>query len=316
MPFQTTVSVQPAFAVAGDFASSNPRFTVDVGAGGMVAGTSLFVGRFAWTFPPLDPEGTATVANCVGGSGPVTGFVHREQQGIITIYLAETTMQVAQGFGVTLMNGGDFWVVNSGTGLATVGMKAYASFGSGLVSFAVTGTPTAGAVSTGTIAAGAASVTGSIAGNLMTVTVIGSGILVPGEILSGSGVASGTQIVSQVSGTAQGVGTYIVTPDEQTVTATTITGSYGLFTSVSGLSGGAYAVGDVLAGSGGGGVTTGTTITGLGTGTGGLGTYYVQTSQTVTSSSITSVSNVETKWVAMSTGLAGELVKISDHVLG
>lgn len=314
MPFQTTVTNQPAFAVAGDFASSNPRFTVDVGPGGMVAGTGLFVGRFAWTTPPLDPEGTATVANSFG-SGSVTGFVHREQQGIITQYLAETTMQVAPGFECYLFSGGDFWVVNSGASLATVGMKAYANFANGLVTFAATASATQNATVTGTIAPGTGSVTGSIAGNILTVTNVGSGLVVPGGILSGSGVATGTQVISQISGTANGVGTYYVTPGEQTVVSTTVSETYGLFTAVSGLTG-TYAVGDVLSGSGGGGVTAGTVVTGLGTGTGGLGTYYVSPTQTVTSSTINSVGNVETKWVAMSTGLAGELVKISDHVLG
>jgi hypothetical protein len=319
MPFQTTVGVQPAFAVAGDFASSNPRFTVDVGAGGMIAGTGLYVGRFAWTFPPLDPEGTATVANCSGGSGTPTGFVHREQQGIITTYLAETTMQVAPGFQTYLFNGGDFWVVNSGTTLATVGMKAYANYATGLVSFAATGSPTTGASSaTSTIAAGTASVTGSIAGNVMTVTAVGSGTLYPGAPISGSSVASGTTIVSQISGTNGGVGTYYVTPDEQTVASTTISETYGLFTAVGAVSGGSFAVGDILSGSG---VTSGTTIIAMApngalTGTGGLGTYAVQTTQSASSATISATSNVETKWVAMSTGLAGELVKMSDHLLG
>ena len=84
---------------------------------------------------------------------------------------------------------------------------------------------------------------------------------------------------------------------------------------MSGLTGN-FEIGDILSGAGGGGVTAGTAIYGLGTGTGGLGTYYVSPSQTVTSTTISATGNVETKWIAMSTGLPGELVKISDHPLG
>lgn len=317
MGFQRQVGVQPIMAVPGDFASSNPRFVVDAGPGGLVSGVSCFVGRFGWVTPPLDPDGTGMILNSQG-AGPVSGFIHREQTGILLQYLQEATLQLAAGFAVTAMSGGDFWVRNDGAGEALLGMKAYANFADGKVTFAATGTPLAGGVSTGTISAQTSSVTASITGDLMTVTAVGSGLLVPGELLTGA--AAGTRIVSQVSsaevgGTPQLTGTYRVSIPDQAVASTTITGTYGLFTAVSGLTG-VYGVGSVLAGSGGGGVTTGTKITGLGTGVGGLGTYYVDTTQTVTSSSITSVGNVETKWVAMSQAPAGGLVKISDHVLG
>lgn len=314
MPFQTQVGVQPAPAVLGDFCDSNPRFTVDVGPGGLVAGPlGLTVGRFAWTTPPIDPDGTNIVANNYG-SGPVAGFVHRDQQGLFTTYLQEHSLVIPVGFPVTLFSGGGFWVVNSGAALAQVGMKAYADYGNGLVSFAATATPAAGGSTTGTIAAATFSVTGSIANNIMTVTAVGSGTLYPGGQIT-VGAATGTAIVSQISGTAGGVGTYYVSIPEQTVASTTLSGTYGLFTAVSALVG-SFSVGDVLAGSGGGGVTAGTKITAFGTATGGLGTYIVDLTQTVTSSTITSVGNVETKWIAMSTGLPGELVKISNHALG
>jgi hypothetical protein len=65
--FQTQVYNQPAQAVAGDFASQNPYYTFDAGPGGLVAGASgLTIGRFAWTTPPLDPNGTAQIANSFG----------------------------------------------------------------------------------------------------------------------------------------------------------------------------------------------------------------------------------------------------------
>ena len=311
--FQKQVNSQPAPAVEGDFCSTNPRYSVNAGPGGIVAGSSLIVGRAAWVYPPLDGDNFPAVANSFG-SGNITGILHREQQALFTAYLQETSMQVPAGFNVTLMASADLWVKNNGSTNAQVGQKAYANFADGKFSFAATGAASAGATSTGTIAAETGSWTGSIAGNIMTVAGAVTGLVVPGGILSGTNVITGTQVLSQISGTANGDGTYYVST-YGTVASTTISETYGLFTAVSGLTG-TYAVGDVLAGSGGGGVTAGTKITGFGTGTGGLGTYYVQTTQTVTSSSITSVLNVETPWIAMSAGNVGDLIKISRISLG
>ena len=312
--FQKQVNSQPAPAVEGDFCSTNPRYSVNAGPGGIVAGSSLIVGRAAWVSPPLDGDNFPAVANSFG-AGNITGILHREQQALFTAYLQETSMQVPAGFNVTLMASADLWVKNNGSTNAQVKQKAYANFADGKFSFAATGAATSGATSTGTIAAETGSSwTGSIAGNIMTVAGAVTGLVVPGGILSGTNVITGTQVLSQISGTANGDGTYYVST-YGTVASTTISETYGLFTAVSGLTG-TYAVGDVLAGSGGGGVATGTQITGFGTATGGLGTYYVQTTQTVTSSSITSVLNVETPWIAMSAGNVGDLIKISRISLG
>ena len=313
--FQTAVNTQPAPAVAGDFCDTNPRSIVDAGPGGLVSGPNgVYVGRFVWATDPDDANGAPAIVNNTG-AGLVLGFVHRDQQALITVYLNEASMLVPKGYGITVHNSGGFWAKNDGATQATVGMKAYANFADGKVTFAAAGSPASGGSCTGTIAAGTASVTASISGNLMTVTAVGSGTLYNGSVLSGTGVASGSTITSQVSGTAGGVGVYTVSIPEQTVASTTVSTTYGLFTAVSALTG-TFGVGQVLSGSGGGGVTAGTTITQLGTGTGGLGTYIVGTTQTVTSSTITSVSNVETKWIARTSGLAGELVKISSVALG
>lgn len=318
--FQTSVGTVPAPAVEGDFASANPRFTVDAGPGGLVAGSAgVIIGHFAWaSYQGIDADNAPAVVNSFGAGAP-TGFVHREQQGLITTYLAMSGMLVAPGFGVTLFNGGDFWVKNNGSGAALVGQKAYARNSDGAVFFGATGAPGTASV-TGSIGAVATtSVTGSIAGNVLTVSAVGSGTIFPGATLSGTGgggVASGTKVVGQISGTTGGVGTYALSVPNQTVTSTTITAAAGLLT-VSAVGSGTLAVGDVLAGTGGGGVTAGTTITALGTGTGGVGTYIVDPTQTVAVGTvITANVTTETKWVAMSSGLAGELIKISDHLLG
>lgn len=315
--FQTQVTDQPAPAVAGDFASTNPYFTYDAGPGGLVAGApnGVVIGRFAWVFPPVDPNGTGKIVQN-SGAGAVAGFVHRAQQGLIVNYLQFAGMVIQPGFQMGLMTGGDFWVVNDGATEALVGQKAYANFADGKVSFAASGSPPGGASATGSsIDPETFSVTGSIDDDVLTVTAVGSGTIVNGATISGTGIASGTKIVSQLSGTAGGVGTYTVSIPEQSVDSTTVSGTYGLFTV--GTATGTFGVGDVLSGSGGGGVTAGTVITQLLSGAGGSGsTFAVDPTQTVTSSTIAATTSVETKWYARSSGLAGELVKISDHPTG
>lgn len=315
--FQTQVTGQPAPAVEGDFASRNPYFTFDAGPGGLVAGpNNLTIARFAWVTAPVDPNGTPTVANNYG-FGPVDGFVHRDQQGTQVEYLAYKGMQILKGMPATLMIGGDFWVRNAGSGEALRGMKAYADLSDGSVSFAASGSPSQGFSMTGSIAASTFSVTASIANNVMNVSAVGSGVVVPGGAISGTGVASGSKVVSQLTPlltgeTLGGVGRYYVSIPEQTVASTTVSGTYGTLT-ISAATTGAVEVSDIISGSG---VTSGTTVTALGTGTGGVGTYIVDPTQNAGSTTITGSSNVETKWYAVSTGLTGEIVKITDHPAG
>jgi len=87
-------------------------------------------------------------------------------------------------------------------------------------------------------------------------------------------------------GTPAGVG--VLTSGTSVSTATTaFTASISTTTmTVTAVASGTIAVGQVIAGTG---VTAGTTITALGTGTGGVGTYTVNVSQTVTSTAITIV---------------------------
>ena len=80
MGFQTQVQAQQAPAVAGDFASANPRAAVVSPEGGFVAGAAgVTVGRFAW----IQADGV-TVLNT--GTGKPDGFIHREQQAFITVF--------------------------------------------------------------------------------------------------------------------------------------------------------------------------------------------------------------------------------------
>lgn len=308
MGFPSQVNGVQAPAVAGDFADKNPRASVLAGPGALVAGAAgVTVGRFAW----WDNANQSKVSNT--GFGPVVGFVARVQQALITAFLAEGSNVIPAGHPLTLHSAGAFWVQNDGAGEALVGQKAYANYADGKVSFAATGAPATASGTASSIApATAISMTGSITGNVLTITAVSTGTMVPGAILTGSGVATGTQVTAQLTGTAGGIGTYSVNIPDQAVTSTTIGGTYGTLT-VGGTVTGAFGVGNTLSGSG---VTAGTTIWGLGTGTGGAGTYIVSPSQTAASTTITAATNVETKFVAMSAGPAGGLVKISSHLLG
>jgi len=129
--FQTQVNINPAPGVAGDFCSANPRASVLAGPGALVAGAAgVYIGRFAWAYPnagvtnPLTGEvdGYSTVANY--GAGTPTGFVHREQQALITTFLATNSMLVPTGYPVVLHQAGDFWAVNSGTTSASSTRKS------------------------------------------------------------------------------------------------------------------------------------------------------------------------------------------------
>jgi hypothetical protein len=314
MPLQTSVNTLPAPAVAGDLDDSNPRIVDSSGPGGLVAGVNgVTIGRAAWwSASSTDPNGTPTIVNSFG-AGPITGIVARRQEGLITAYLADSNFTLPPGFRVSLFSGGSFWVKNEGTTEALVGQNMFAAFANGALSFAAAGAAFATASVTASIAASTFSTTGIVSGNLLTVTVVGSGTLVAGATIAGTGIATGTKIVSQLSGTAGGVGTYSLSIGEQVTTASeTITGTYGTLT-VTAVGSGTVGVGDVLSG---GTTAAGTTVTQLLTGTGGIGTYVVDPTQTVVSGTITAALGIQTKFVAMSSGLPGEIVKVTDQLLG
>ena len=279
MGFPRQVNVVAAPAALGDFCDSNPRSTVDAGAGAFVAGSNgVAVGLFAWA-----DSASRTVSN-TGANAP-TGFVHRDQQGIITAYLAENTLVIPQGFPVTLFNAGGFWALNSGTTTSAIGNTVYANNATGAVTFDVAGNPPTSAtvtaqlyanlVTAATLAANSITA-GSITGTTLTVTTIAAGtVLAPGQTLSGGSASVGyvdanTTIVSQLTGTAGSAGTYTVSIS-QNVSSTAIAVSGGGMT-VTTMGTGTVAIGQTATASG--NLTSGTTVTAVGTGTGtNTGTY-------------------------------------------
>lgn len=300
MGFPTQVNVQAAPAVVGDWCDRNPRYFVDAGAGAFVAGTSgLLIGRFAWA-----DSSNLTVSNF--GAGAPTGYVHREQQALITTYLADNSMMIPPGMGVTLTSSAGIWALNAGASTSAIGQTAFANNSTGQVQF---GSNWTGASATGSIAANV--VTGSIAAQVLTVSAVTTGYLTAGQTISGTGVTAGTAITGQLTGTAGGVGTYSVSVS-QTVASTTITGSGGTLT-VTAVGSGVIGLGDALTGTG---VTAGTAVTGLITGAGGVGTYAVNIGQTAASTTITVAAGTTTNWIAVSVGAPGELVKMKNMLNG
>lgn len=141
--FQTTVNMQQAVAVEGDFASANPRNSFVSHQGALVAGADgVTIGRFAWVDMPgvASNEGTIRPAGFVARSG---------QQGhaLITGYLDEVSMLIPVGFEVTLHTSGDFWAKNT-VGVAAIGSKVFASATDGTVQSGVAGATIAGYIET------------------------------------------------------------------------------------------------------------------------------------------------------------------------
>ena len=134
---------------------------------------------------------------------------------------------------------------------------------------------------TGTVDAVSGTFTGSISGYILTVTSVPTEDIVIGATLTGTGIATGTKVTGILDTESNGTGTYSVSIS-QTVTSQTITETYGLMT-VADIASGTLSVGQV--------VTYNTTdtavITALGTGTGLLGTYFIDNDTTASTGTIT-----------------------------
>lgn len=293
--FQTRVNLFNPPAVEGDFASSNPRASVLAGDGAFVAGPNgVIVGRFAF----VEPDGR-TVTN--GGGGALKGIVHRDMQALITVYLAAASMTIAPGFPVTLFNEGDFWAILAAGGAVVPGATLYARYSDG----AITSTLPTGASVT---ASSGATMTGVLAAGVLTASAV-TGLISPGDTLAGAGVTAGTTIISQLSGTAGGAGTY-QTSGAQSVASETMT-SFGNVLDVTAVGSGALAIGDVISGTG---IPAGAFIASQVSGNlGGVGIYTldIPAAAYAASTTVTVVAGEQIKFVAKSVAAVGELVKIS-----
>jgi hypothetical protein len=136
------------------------------------------------------------------------------------------------------------------------------------------------------------SFTGSISGTTLTVTAITSGSIITGQVLTGNSATAGTAIVSQLTGTTGGVGTYTVSIS-QTRTSGGFTGTFTVGSTtlnilstvfnVTAVASGTLAIGQFLTGTG---IAFSTSITALGTGTGNTGTYTLSSAQSFASTTV------------------------------
>jgi hypothetical protein len=190
--FQTRMNILPPVAVAGDFASQNPRAAVLCGDFAFVAGSSgAVVGAFAWT----DTSTDSLVSN--SGTGAPRGFIAREQQAMLEQYLQSNSMAIPAGFPVTLYNQGDFWGLTNSP--ASVGQKVFASLADGSISTAAAGSTIAAATSTAS----------SIAGDVLTIGGTLTGTFVVGQMITGTGIPADTYITALGTGSG-GAGTYTI----------------------------------------------------------------------------------------------------------
>lgn len=217
MGFQQSVKVRYAPAQEGDFASANPRASMLAGPNSLVAGAlGVLVAHFAWATSSgsADVEtGETDFYNVVsnGGVGLPSGFVHREQQALITTFLAESGNLVPSGLPVTLHIAGDFWVKNAGASATAIGQKVYASYADGSATTAATGTaPTNAGITANTATS-----------TLLTVTANTGKPIVVGQPVSGTGIPAGAYISALGTGTG-GAGTYTLSA-ATTATATGVT---------------------------------------------------------------------------------------------
>lgn len=114
MPFQTSVAVNPAIGVPGDFASTNPRQFVVSGTPNqrMVAAVD---GAVAGTFGLLAADGTVDstpgyAAASAAGAASRIGFIHRYMgAALITGWMNEASNVIQPGMAVELFAIGDFF---------------------------------------------------------------------------------------------------------------------------------------------------------------------------------------------------------------
>ena len=297
--FQTRVNTYNPIGVEGDFASANPRATALTPDGGsLIAGPQgVIIGNFAW----VEADGR-TVNSYATGSVKPTGYVHRDQQGVLTQYLQAAGMLIPPGFPVTLMVGGDFLDLIAGGSAAVFGSSCYARYSDGALFI---GSAPSGATATGSVGA---TFTATGSGTNLTVSAV-TGLISVGDTLgTTTGITAGTTIVSQTSGTPGGAGVY-VTSAATTIAAATAT-SFGIVLDVTAVTG-TLAVGDALTGSN---IPAGATIASQVSGVaGGVGIYTLDIPGTAyaASTALTVVGGILTSWVAKTSASVGELTQIS-----
>ena len=303
--FQDSVNLNLPIAVEGNRATNNPVSTAYAPVGGFTAGIGgVTVGRFAWAAY----DGITVYSYGTNGAAP-TGFIERNTQALIQVYLQQAGNNIPQGFGVTLMNGGDFWAKVTGSTPATVGAPVYATFATGEITIgsAAPGSTAVGSIGSSDTASIGATFTATATGVDLVVTAV-TGYISVGDSLNGTGIPVGTTVTSQISGTTGGAGTY-KTSVPTTASAATIT-AYGEVLNVT-FATGLVSVGDFVSGSG--AIPAGTQISSQISGTpNGVGLYTLTQSATAYVASTT----LTTYGIVLNVTAITEPLMIGDAISG
>lgn len=146
---------------------------------------------------------------------------------------------------------------------------------------------------TGSIASEVATITGAIDPerpatpnlpfrSVMTVDAVAGGVIRPGQLVAGVGIAPETYVIEQIDGTPGAVGRYRLSIEQEVVPGSSMTSSGGLMT-VSDVDWGTILVGARVFGTG---LAAGTRVRAIVSGTGGVGTYVVSPGQTISSGTL------------------------------
>lgn len=175
VPIGTVQSFPNALAVANFFGASSKKAQMASNYFNGYQGATATPGALLFT----QYNQTAVAAYNRGGS-------------VAALTLAQ--LQALNGTLQILIDG-----VNRNGGVINLGAATSFSSAAGIIQTALgTATPTL------------ANGTGSIAGNVLTVATLGSGLIQPGQTVNGTGVQAGTYIQQQLSGSVGGTGTYQV----------------------------------------------------------------------------------------------------------
>ena len=212
------------------------------------------------------------------GAGATSASVTAKAGASVTGSISGTTLTVSAVASGGIISVGDIVSHSSILETATITGLGTGSGGTGTYTLTYTGST--------------ASFTGSISGTTLTVTAVASGSLIVGQVLTGNSATAGTTITSQITGTAGGIGTYVVSIS-QTRSSGSFTGTYTLASTtlsilstvmtVTAVASGTLSIGQFLTGTG---VAFSTSITALGTGTGNTGTYTISSAQYFASTTV------------------------------
>jgi hypothetical protein len=153
MSFQKVVNRDPNRAVAGDFASTNPRHAMLAASGSLRTAESITVGNFAFA----DADTGLVYAD--HDTGLRVGFVHRNNQAIVPLG-SGSSMTVPVGRETALFTDGDFYAV----------LDDDSTVGAAVTAVSVGGAPSLTAAGAGFITTGFVAAESKPAGELVKIT--------------------------------------------------------------------------------------------------------------------------------------------------